>query len=99
MKRRGYRVELGEIEVGLYKHPQVVEAAVVALPDADAGMTIFAFLCCEGGEKAPGMVQMKIFCSKNLLAYMVPDRFVFLDTMPKTSTDKIDYQNLLTRAQ
>jgi len=99
VKRRGYRVELGEIEVGLYKHPQVVEAAVIAVPDAEAGMTVYAFLCCEGGDKAPKTVQMKIFSSKNLLAYMVPDRFVFLETMPKTSTDKIDYQKLLTLAQ
>ena len=33
VKRRGYRVELGEIEAGLYRHPAVKEAAVIALPD------------------------------------------------------------------
>ena len=31
VKRRGYRVELGEIEAGLYRHPEIKEAAVVAL--------------------------------------------------------------------
>ena len=37
VKRRGYRVELGEIEAGLYKHPLVKEAAVIALPDEEEG--------------------------------------------------------------
>ena len=98
VKRRGFRVELGEIEAGLYKHEQVVEAAVVALPDPESGVSIAAFLVCGGGEEAPGMVQMKLFCAKNLLSYMVPDRFVFIDEMPKTSTDKIDYQTLTRQA-
>ena len=98
VKRRGFRVELGEIEAGLYKHPQVVEAAAVAVPDPESGVAIFAFLCCDGGDQAPKTVQMKIFSAKNLLSYMVPDRFVFLESMPKTSTDKIDYQKLSSLA-
>jgi amino acid adenylation domain-containing protein len=44
VKRRGYRVELGEIEAGLYQHPSVKEAAGVALPDEEAGVRITAFL-------------------------------------------------------
>ena len=38
VKRRGYRVELGEIEAGLYRHPTIKEAAVVALADEEAGV-------------------------------------------------------------
>ena len=37
IKKRGYRVELGEIEACLYRHPEIVEAAVVALPDDVSG--------------------------------------------------------------
>src|SRR5207248_11254994 len=37
VKRRGYRVELGEIEAGLYRHPTVKEAAVVAVADEETG--------------------------------------------------------------
>jgi amino acid adenylation domain-containing protein len=98
VKRRGFRVELGEIEAGLYKHPQVVEAAVIAVSDAESGVNVIAFLSCDGGEQSPKTVQMKMFSAKNLLAYMVPDRFIFLETMPKTSTDKVDYQRLIALA-
>ncbi|MDZ4804960.1 MAG: amino acid adenylation domain-containing protein [Candidatus Eisenbacteria bacterium] len=93
VKRRGYRVELGEIEAGLYKHPAVLEAAVVAREDAEAGVSVVAFLAFREGMKA-GTIEMKRFCAENLLSYMIPDRFVVLPVLPKTSTDKMDYQSL-----
>ena len=40
------------------------------------------------------MVAMKKFSMGILPGYMVPDIFKFLDVLPKTSTDKIDYQAL-----
>jgi amino acid adenylation domain-containing protein len=93
VKRRGYRVELGEIEAGLYKHPLVKEAAVIALPDEEAGVKVKAFLSCRE-EKRPSLVAMKRFCAENLPLYMVPDTFSWMDALPKTSTDKVDYQRL-----
>jgi len=93
VKRRGYRVELGEIEAGLYKHPGVKEAAVVATPDEEAGIIITAFLSSRDG-KPVSMIALKRFCSENLPIYMIPDRFSWQDALPKTSTDKIDYQRL-----
>jgi amino acid adenylation domain-containing protein len=93
VKRRGYRVELGEIEVGLYSHPSVAEAAVVALSDPDEGVRIRAFLSFRG-ETPPSIVDMKSFCADKLPAYMIPDLFTFREFLPKTSTDKIDYQKL-----
>ena len=95
VKRRGYRVELGEIEAGLYKHPAIREAAVVALPDEEAGMRIRAFVSCRDGEqKRPSLIAMKRFCADNLPLYMIPDEFSWLAELPKTSTDKVDYQRL-----
>ena len=100
VKRRGFRVELGEIEAGLYKHPQVREAATIALPDPESGVHIRAFVVGDAdAEKPLNIVQMKLFCSKSLLPYMIPDSFAFLETLPKTSTDKIDYQGLVTIAE
>ena len=93
VKRRGYRVELGEIEAGLYKHPAIKEAAVVASPDEEAGVRITAFLSAREA-KHPSLIEMKRFCSQQLPLYMIPDAFTWRDSLPKTSTDKIDYQKL-----
>ena len=98
VKRRGYRIELAEIERGLYQHPQVREAAVVAVPDPSAGVRILAFVVPETGAR-PSIVEMKTFCGRALLAYMSPDRFVFLEALPRTSTDKVDYQALIATQQ
>ncbi len=94
VKRRGYRIELGEVESVLYRHPSVGEAAVVAVPDDDDGVLIKAFLTSSGDEKLT-MIMMKQFCAKNLPLYMIPDRFSVQPSLPKTSTDKIDYQSLM----
>ena len=94
VKKRGYRVELGEIEAGLYRHPAVKEAAVVALSDDDNGVRVKAFLSCKEDTKRPSLIELKRFCAENLPIYMVPDLFVFWEVLPKTSTDKIDYQEL-----
>jgi acyl-coenzyme A synthetase/AMP-(fatty) acid ligase len=93
VKRRGFRIELGEIERALYQHPAIEEAAVVSTADADAGVTITAFLHCRAGQQ-PSIIEMKAYCATKVPTYMSPDRFVFSPRLPRTSTDKIDYQTL-----
>ena len=92
VKKRGYRIELGEIEAGLYRHPAIREAAVIALQNDD-GVKIRAFVS-HHKDSRPSIIELKQFCGQNLPPYMVPDLFSFVDILPKTSTDKIDYQKL-----
>ncbi|MBI4528301.1 MAG: amino acid adenylation domain-containing protein [Deltaproteobacteria bacterium] len=93
VKRRGYRVELGEIEACLYGHPGIREVAAVPISDHEGAVRIKAFLSC-GGDKRPSIVQLKNFCAQHLPLYMIPDLFSFRDALPKTSTGKTDYQRL-----
>jgi len=94
VKRRGYRIELGEIEAGLYRHPAVKEAAVVSFKDAEGGVRIKAFIVLAPGERV-SEIAIRAFCAKALPNYMMPDAFSFLEGLPKTSTDKVDYQRLV----
>jgi acyl-coenzyme A synthetase/AMP-(fatty) acid ligase len=86
-------VELGEIEACLYRHEQVREAAVIAVPDEEAGVKIRAFVAWRENAK-PSQIALRRFCAENLPLYMVPDVFTFQPALPKTSTDKVDYQTL-----
>ena len=92
VKKRGFRIELGEIEAALYRHPEVKEVAVVARPDEESGVVIRAFLAFQGPR--PSIIKLKQFCADHLVGYMIPDQFVVLDSLPRTSTDKTDYQAL-----
>lgn len=83
-----------ELETRSDRHPLVTEAAVTSAPDEENGVLIKAFLSISNGSR-PSLIEMKRFCIEHLPAYMVPDRFVFPESLPKTSTDKIDYQRLL----
>jgi len=94
VKRRGYRIELGEIEKGLYQNERIREAAVISVPDPAAGVRIIAFLAPQPGER-PSIIELKTFCARVLPAYMNPDVFSFVEKLPRTSTDKVDYQGLL----
>lgn len=97
VKKRGYRVELGEIEACLYRHPNVREAAVVAPQDESEGVKIHAHLSTRDGKRI-SVIELKQFCSRHVPAYFIPDVFGFHDDLPKTSTDKIDYQKLQSQS-
>lgn len=92
VKRRGHRVELGEIEAGLHRHAAIERAAVLALPDEENGVSIRAFVACFGDR--PSIVALKRFCAENLPPAMIPDLFRFLPALPETSTGKVDYRAL-----
>lgn len=92
VKRHGYRIELGEIERVLYQHELLREAAAVALSTA-VGVRIVACLSSRTAVR-PSIVELKTFCARHLPSYMSPDVFRFFDNLPRTSTDKVDYQQL-----
>lgn len=98
VKRRGYRIELGEIERCLYQDQRIREAAVVAVSDSNAGVKIIAYLTPQPGER-PSIISMKAFCAEHLPAYMNPDVFTFVEALPRTSTNKVDYQRLRSSLQ
>jgi acyl-coenzyme A synthetase/AMP-(fatty) acid ligase len=97
VKRRGYRIELGEIERGLHQHESILEAGVVAAAHGSAGGRLVAFLAARAPAR-PSIIEMKSFCAARLPSYMSPDVFLFLDALPRTSTDKVDYQRLVRLA-
>ena len=96
VKRRGYRIELDDIECALYRHPKIREVGVVSALAGGEHAKIVAYLVAEADSK-PGVIELKMFCAQNLPSYMNPDSFVFVDSLPRTSTNKVDYQMLLRK--
>lgn len=93
IKSRGYRIEIGEIEAAIYSHPQVKEAAVIAIPDDLITNRIKAIIVMDNKEIDAAAVRM--FCSDKLPKYMIPEVIEFKDVLPKTSTGKVDKPALI----
>lgn len=96
IKSRGYRIELGDIEMALYNHPQIAEAAVVAVPDEEISHRLVAVVVPQAATDLT-VPQVKAFVSERLPKYMVPDEMHFADQLPQTSTGKVDRRTLLAR--
>lgn len=93
VKSRGYRIELGEIEAALYRHPQIREAAVLALPDPMLTNRLRAIVAVDAPADLT-VEALREFCRAQLPRYMIPDLIEIRDALPKTSTGKIDRQAL-----
>jgi amino acid adenylation domain-containing protein len=95
VKSRGYRIELGEIEAALYSHPEIREAAAVAVPDDLVGNRIKAYVV-RLKNNGLSVRDIDALCRQRLPRYMVPESIEFLDALPKTSSGKVD-RSLLAR--
>lgn len=94
VKRRGYRIELAEIEIALEKIPDLQDLAVVSVPDHEGQVRIIACLVMKG-QTRPDLLSLKSFCLKHLTDYMMPDQFIFRDELPLSSSGKKDLQSLI----
>ena len=83
----GENISTIEVEGVLYRHPAVLEAAVVAAPDEYWGEVPCAFLTLRPGAAATE-AEIIEFCRANMAHFKAPKRVVFSE-LPKTSTGKI----------
>jgi amino acid adenylation domain-containing protein len=93
VKSRGYRIELGEIEAVLADHEQVKSSVVVAIPDELIGNRIAAVIV-PLSKGAIGKEDVIGYCARQLPKYMVPEIIEFRDSLPMTSSGKVDRKNL-----
>ena len=93
VKVRGYRVELGEVEATLYRHPAIREAVVLPVPDELLGSRLRAVVTADGGGDLT-REEVLDHCRQWLPGYMVPDIVEFRDALPRTSTGKVDRAGL-----
>jgi fatty-acyl-CoA synthase len=93
----GENISTIEVEQALYRHPAVLEAAVVARPDQKWGETPCAFVDLKEGQ-ATSEADLIAHCRANLAHYKAPKTVVF-GPLPKTSTGKIQKFILRDRAK
>ena len=86
--RAGYNVYPREVEEVLYAHPDVLEAAVLGIPDDTVGEEVAALVTTRPGT-SPTAEQIREWAKARVAAYKYPRRIVFVDQLPKGPTGKI----------
>jgi fatty-acyl-CoA synthase len=92
----GENISTIEIEDVLYRHPAVMEVAVVARPDEKWGESPCAFITVRPGMEAVSEEEIITFCRSNLAGFKIPKTVIF-GPLPKTSTGKM--QKFILRDQ
>lgn len=95
VKIRGYRIELGDIEYHLGRHEDIAQCVVDARGE-DAAKHLVAYYIPARGREGSAMA-FKEHLRASLPAYMVPDFYVPLDSVPLTGSGKVDRNALMRR--
>lgn len=84
----GENVYTSEVEAALYQHPNVHEAAVVGVPDAQYGEALFAVIVPAPGKS---LTEDDIIshCRSRIGGYKIPRRMAFVDELPKSTMGKV----------
>lgn len=84
----GYNVYPREVEEVLFEHNEIIEAAVIGVPDPDFGEAVHAFVVLKEGA-TENAEALQAYCAEKLAKYKVPKRIEFLAELPKNTTGKI----------
>lgn len=93
IKIRGFRVELGEIEAALERHPAIRRSAVVAWDEPGRERRLVAYIVCGAGD-APAPAEVRRFLKDSLPDYMVPAAILAIAALPLLPSGKIDRRSL-----
>jgi amino acid adenylation domain-containing protein/thioester reductase-like protein len=94
VKVRGFRIEPGEVEASLAKHPAVRQVAVVARPDDAGHLQLVAYAAPPAGEPLPEPAELADFLRQTLPDYMIPAAWLVLPELPLTAGGKVDRRAL-----
>lgn len=86
--KAGENISPMKIEEVLYKHPAILEASVIGVPDAKVGEEILACIQFKEGQAASDN-ELKKFCLEHLPSFLIPGAYRIYDELPKNQTGKI----------
>ncbi|MDF3293283.1 non-ribosomal peptide synthetase [Streptomyces silvisoli] len=90
LKLRGHRIEAGEVEAVLARHPAVLDAVVTVREDEPGLPRLVAHVLAQPGAEPPAAMELRALAARTLPGHMVPAAFVVMDRFPLTENGKTD---------
>lgn len=93
IKLRGFRIELGEIEAALSRHPEIKEAIVTKWTEPEGEDHLVAYISPTGSSR-PSAAELRMWLLRSLPAYMIPSKYMLVESIPRTASGKLDRRSL-----
>lgn len=94
IKSGGEWISSVEVENYLLEHPSVAEAAVIGVPDPKWDERPLATVVIKEGLADPDVEELRAHLAERMAKWQVPERFAFVDEIPKTSVGKLDKKRI-----
>ncbi|MBW1883531.1 MAG: AMP-binding protein [Deltaproteobacteria bacterium] len=91
----GANIFPAEIEAALSEHPEVVDSAVIGLPDEEWGQCVHALIQPRDATHAPSSAELRAHCRARLAAYKVPKAFETMERLPRSEAGKLNRSELV----
>ena len=94
IKSGGEWISSVEVENHLLEHPAVAEVAVIGVPDPKWDERPLATIVIKEGQPDPDVADLRAHLEQRMAKWQVPERFAFVDEIPKTSVGKLDKKRI-----
>lgn len=93
IRRGGENISAASVEQVLMAHPKILDAAVIAVPDAVRGEEVKAYVVPMSGEQLTPTEVIR-FCQENMAIFKVPRYLEFRESLPKTPSERVQKEKL-----
>ena len=97
IKSGGYKISALHIERHLLAHPDIVDCAVVGLPDITWGQRIAVVVILKNGSREMSLEQLQKWAADHLPSYQIPTVIKKLDIMPRNAMGKVNKKEILAK--
>lgn len=94
IKSGGEWISSVALESTLMSHPKIKEAAVIAIPDEKWSERPLATIVLKNANESLSQDELKEFLSRDFVGYQIPDKYVFIEQVPRTSVGKFDKKEI-----